>query len=112
MLACRVADYFRAVLPKTVLWSHFPAGENRSAITGSRLKRMGTARGWPDYLLIHDGGLLAIELKAPKGRQSSEQMAFAESLVERGGQYAIARSLDDVDAALALAGIHTRERVA
>lgn len=110
-LSCVVSDYFRAVLPPFVLWTHFPAGEARNAVTGARLKRMGTQRGWPDYLVLHDGGVLAIELKAEKGKQSSEQMEFAERLTAIGGKYHVARSLDDVKAALADAGVATREAV-
>ena len=109
-LSCLVADYFAAVLPAGVLWSHLPFGENRTAITGARLKRMGTQRGWPDYAIFHDGGVLAIELKAPKGRLSDHQKAFGDALVALGGAYHVCRSLDDVDAALALAGVLVKGR--
>ena len=112
MLACNVAKHLAAVLPKTVLWSHLPFGENRSEITGARLKRMGTQKGWADYLFVHDGGLLAIELKSATGRQSPAQVAFGDALTALGGMYIVCRSIDQVNAALALAGIHTRERVA
>jgi hypothetical protein len=33
-------------------WTHLPFGEKRSAVTGARLKRMGTKRGWPDFILL------------------------------------------------------------
>jgi hypothetical protein len=111
-LSCLVADYLAAVLPASVLWSHLPFGENRTVITGARLKRMGTQRGWPDYLLLHDGGVLALELKAPKGKQSEHQKAFGDTLVAMGGAYHVCRSLDDVDAALALAGVLVKGRAA
>ena len=37
-------------------WTHIPMGESRgdperARITGARLKRMGTKRGWPDFIL-------------------------------------------------------------
>jgi hypothetical protein len=109
-LSCAVADYLARVLPADVLWSHLPFGENRSAITGARLKRMGTKRGWPDYLLMHPGGVLAIELKADKGRPSEQQVEFCNAFHALGHVYRICRSLDDVDAALAAVGIAAKGR--
>jgi hypothetical protein len=111
-LSCRVADHLATVLPAHLLCSHLPFGENRSEITGARLKRMGTKRGWPDYMILHDGGVLALELKAPKGRLSDHQKAFGDALVALGGAYHVCRSLDDVDAALALAGVLVKGRAA
>lgn len=104
-LACVVASYLNVALPSHVLWSHLPFGENRTAITGARLKRMGARRGWPDYMLFHDGGALALELKAPKGKQSPEQMAFGDAFTALGGRYHVCRSLDDVVNALTAAGV-------
>ena len=104
-LACVVADYLALTLPPRVLWSHLPFGEQRSAVTGARLKRMGTKKGWADYLVIHDGGILALELKAPKGKQSPEQKDFADALVAAGGAYHVCRSLDDVKTALQLSAV-------
>lgn len=109
-LACAVADHFSKVLPSHVLYSHFPAGESRTAVTGARLKRMGLQRGWPDYLLFHDGGTLAIELKAGTGKLTDEQIAFCNRLHELGGVYRICRSLADVDAAVAAVGIQAKGR--
>lgn len=111
-LSCAVADHLARILPPDVLWSHLPFGENRSAITGARLKRMGTQRGWPDYMILHPGGVLAIELKASKGRPSEEQCDFANKLHALGGAYRICRDLEQVDAALADAGVMARGRVA
>ena len=106
-LACVVADYLALTLPKRVLWSHLPFGENRSAVTGARLKRMGAKRGWPDYLIVHDSGVVAIELKAPKGKQSEEQRDFSDTITAAGGAYHVCRSLDDVKAALQLSAVPT-----
>lgn len=104
-LGCAVAKYLRTALPPRVLWSHLPFGEHRNEVTGSRLKSMGTQRGWPDYLVIANEGVLALELKAPKGKLSPEQIAFADAHVAAGGAHAVCRSLDEVEAALRRAGL-------
>jgi hypothetical protein len=111
-LSCAVADHLRVVLPSQVMWSHFPAGEARTEVTGARLKRMGLQRGWPDYLLFHDSGTLAIELKAGAGKPTEEQVAFCNRLHELGGVYRICRSLADVDVALSDVGIQAKGRAA
>ena len=107
-LSCVVADWLRVALPARAVWSHFPAGEARSAITGSRLKRMGTATGWADYLIIVDGNILGIELKAPNGKLSDAQAAFGDALTANGGRYQVCRSLDDVEAFLTASGVPLR----
>jgi hypothetical protein len=110
-LACVVADHLALAIPKRIPWSHFPAGENRSAITGARLKRMGTQKGWEDYLILADGTPVAIELKAPKGRTSPEQNDFADAWTANGGTYVVCRSLLEVEAALDRAGVPLLARV-
>lgn len=54
--------------------------------------------GTPDLLgvLAPHGRALAIEVKAPKGRQREEQQAFQRAWEARGGLYILARSVDDV----------------
>lgn len=111
-LSCKVASHLAAVLPAGALWSHLPFGENRSEVTGARLKRMGTQKGWPDYLVIYGGKVVGLELKTPTGRVSPEQKAFGTAMIENGGDYFICRDLTDVDTALAMAGIPARGRVA
>ena len=107
-LACVVVDFLRRALPHRAVWSHFPAGEARSDRTGGRLKRMGTAKGWADYLIFIDGNFIAIELKAPKGRLSNEQGVFGDAIVANGGHYTVARSGDAVEAFLRACGVDLR----
>lgn len=111
-LSCVVADYLRHALPAHVLWSHFPAGENRSPITGARLKRMGTAKGWPDYIIVHNGRFIGIELKIPGNYPSPEQRAFGDCLTAQGGAWTVARSLDQVEAFLRAEGVPVAARMA
>lgn len=94
-----------------LLWSHFPAGEARDAITGRKLKDMGLKRGWPDIILCLPGGILgAIELKAEKGRLSPDQIAFRNALEASGGRFSLCRTLDEVEACLRAWGVNVRAR--
>ena len=90
-LCCVIADWLRVALPPRAVWSHLPFGENRDPVTGARLKRIGTARGWPDYLILVDHILV--------GR------AFADAFVAAGGYYAVCRSLEAVEAFLRDCGV-------
>jgi hypothetical protein len=57
--------------------------------------------GSADILGILNGGrFLAIEVKAEKGRQSEQQVAFQRMIEAFGGLYILARSVADVEAAL------------
>lgn len=100
-LTCVVADYLALAYPRELPWSHWPAGEARSEVTGARLKRMGVKRGWPDFILNLPGGRVGyIELKTPSGRLSPEQQAFRDAVAINGARWSLCRSLDDVKATL------------
>jgi len=63
-LQCDVAKLLRDHCRPEFRWSHFPAGEKRSVLTGARLKRMGLMRGFPDFILISPSGRFhGLELK-------------------------------------------------
>jgi hypothetical protein len=111
-LSCVVADHLARALPPRAAWSHFPAGEARSEITGARLKRMGLARGWPDYLIVLDGKLLGIELKAPGGKVGDVQREVGDKFVANGFAWTIARSLADVESFLIANDVPLRARIA
>lgn len=79
----------------------------------TRMIRYGM-KGMADVLAFHylgdektpfDSGLnqvtpLWIEVKAPKGRTTPDQDAFAEMVQAEGHRYIVARSIEDVEAAL------------
>ena len=74
-------------------------GSGRIAqLQGIRNKQQGTSKGFPDYLVIADDTLIAIELKRVKGsRIAPEQLewlkaldrASVKSFISRGAQEAI-----------------------
>lgn len=96
-----VAAFIRVAWPEQLPWTHFPAGEKRDARTGAKLKAMGLAAGWPDFLFVLPNGLLAtIELKKPGGRTSEAQDDFAEKAQACGCGVAVCYSVEDVQAVL------------
>ena len=57
---------------------------------------LGSIKGVSDIIGIWRGKFLAIELKAPRGVLSDEQIAFMESVRQNGGVAFMAKTLDDV----------------
>lgn len=55
-----------------------------------------TMRGIPDIVCVKDGRYVGIEVKTDKGALSEHQHEFGRSLMLAGGDYLIARSVDDV----------------
>lgn len=53
-------------------------------------------KGIADLCAVKNGRTLWIEVKKPKGKQSEYQVQFQADIEEHGGEYMIARSVDDV----------------
>ncbi len=97
-----VAAFLRWAWPGDLPWTHFPAGEKRDARTGAKLKSMGLAAGWPDFvLLLPQGRVGFIELKAKGGTLSEAQVAFRDQAMANGHGYAVCTSVEEVEAAAA-----------
>lgn len=60
------------------------------------MQGLGCYPGAPDRIAIKDGRVLFIEVKAPKGNQSPYQKRFQKYTELSGGEYVLARSVDDV----------------
>lgn len=107
-----VADYLARALPPEILWSHFPAGENRTAATGALLSRMGLKRGWPDFVFVLRGGKAAfIELKAGTGKLSKEQRDHEKAAQALGAKWAECWSLEEVETVLTMWGVELRVKL-
>lgn len=106
------ALFLEYALPSDAFWFHPPNGEERSAATGAKLKRMGVKAGVPDIIIIHTGRCLAIELKAPKKSTSPEQKALHVKLRAAGCPVIVARSLAEIEMFLATNGVPLRARLA
>ncbi len=57
-------------------------------------------KGIPDLVAVKKGRTVWIECKRPGGKQSDNQCAFQCCLVAAGGQYILARSVEDVTEAV------------
>ena len=61
--------------------------------------------GVSDIIGCHQGRMIAIELKAPKGTVSPAQKEFIDRINEAGGLAFVARTLDEV-----IEGLELQER--
>ena len=103
-----VARLFATWLPSDdALWTATDA-TTTSPTTGAMRRLRGCRAGLPDILIVHRGGLIAIELKSPQGRCSASQRAVREALLAAGADWWEARSANAAMAALALSGVKFR----
>ena len=100
------------VLPQHSWWSHFPNGGHRHMLVGASLKRQGTRAGTPDNLIIWNGRAFWIELKARYGTLKASQKTTIPAIEAAGSPVAVARTLEDVAAALTAWGIPLRASLA
>lgn len=57
---------------------------------------LGCHKGLSDLTAIKNGKTVYIEVKTPSGSQSAWQVQFQRDIEAHGGEYILARSLDDV----------------
>jgi hypothetical protein len=85
----------------TNLFAFHPwAGGWRSPIEASIMSGAGVRSGLPDVILIHDGRVFGLELKAQGGRLSPAQQTAHEELRRAGAQVATAIGIDEALAQL------------
>lgn len=53
-------------------------------------------KGISDLIAIKDGITIFVEVKTDKGKLRPEQMAFMDSIADKGGKYYVVRSLEDI----------------
>lgn len=53
-------------------------------------------KGTPDIIAVIKGKFVGIEVKAPTGRMSADQILFQKRLEAHGGVYVLAKSVEDV----------------
>lgn len=79
-------------------------GGRRNPREAARMAGLGVVPGVPDVTIIGQGGQATlVELKAPRGRLSPAQVAFRDECRRLGIPWHLARSLDDLEDALASA---------
>ena len=92
---CEVAAILRDHALPNWRWSHFPAGERRDVITGTRLKKFGLQPGWPHIQLISPAGLFhGLELKREGELLTGAQENFQLWAIRNGIPHSVARTFD------------------
>jgi Holliday junction resolvase len=61
------------------------------------LQGLGSYPGLSDLVAVKNGRVVHIEVKAKTGRQSERQEKFQASLEAVGGEYVLARGIEDID---------------
>jgi hypothetical protein len=91
-----VLHYQQRRAPGVFMFS-VPNGGYRRAIEAAIMRGTGTVAGVPDMIWIKDGRVYALELKAPGGRVSANQLATIAEMENAG---ACTCSADGLDVAL------------
>jgi hypothetical protein len=89
-----VMQHLRARGQPGVFAFHVPNGGKRSPIEAAIFKSLGVVAGIPDVLIIKQGRLYALELKAAKGKLTQAQMLTHTQMQAAGAIVATAVGLD------------------
>lgn len=96
--------------PKVFFWST-PNEGKRGFTNAAALKAMGMTAGVPDLLILKDGRLHALELKAAKGTLTPSQRLVLAHMENCGAETAVAHSIDEALVTLEYWGLLRRNRV-
>lgn len=115
---CVLADTIDRWIRPEWRWTHLPFGEHRDhkinpktgkrfSPTGQRLQRLGTKRGWPDYIFVGPNRTVFwLEMKRSKGGHvSTDQSDIAAHVMACGFAYLCTNSVKDAINTLVSLGI-------
>ena len=90
-----IVQALRVVLPRTAIIHHCANEVTEAGSRGAKrqaiLVGMGVHAGFADLMVICEGRVLFLELKAPKGRLRAEQEAFRDAVLAQGFGWALVR---------------------
>ena len=89
-----LCDYL--ALKKHFYWRSNNVGVYDVARGFHRKLPFGSMKGVPDIIVLKDGKFIGIEAKAGSGRLSPDQAEFGRLCIKNGGEYILARSIDDL----------------
>jgi hypothetical protein len=95
-----VLDHLRIRGVPDLFFLHIPNGGLRLRSEAARLKGLGTRAGAPDLLLVHEGRVYGLELKAPGGRVTAAQLETLSAMEAAGACTGVAEGLDQALAVL------------
>lgn len=111
-LQASVAMFLAHALPPDAV-AHHSSNEGKRGWSAQRdYKRSGAVSGWPDFEIMWRGKAYFIELKAPKKYPTPAQRAVHARLREAQCGVVTARSLIEVEMALAVWGFPLRAKCA
>jgi hypothetical protein len=111
-LHCQVVKFLNHALDGNSTFFHPANGGYRHATEAKKLKAMAVMPGLPDLGLIVDGRIIWLEIKRAKGSYLSPAQHYCHEQLRRArSPVYVIRSLDDLEAALASAGIPVKARV-
>lgn len=92
-LQASIVEYIRTNYPQVLVFSVPNEATYRRR---NYFHSLGMLSGVSDLILVFLNGILFIECKAPKGRQSVEQINFQKRIEAIGFKYYIIRDLDEI----------------
>ncbi len=105
-----IASALAVSLPKPWMYWHTPNGGGRSKAEGGILKALGTRAGIPDLFVAGPGKVIALEVKAEKGKLSPVQKSTIGALAEAGIPTIVVRSIEEAEEALKALGVPLKGR--
>lgn len=91
---------------KGLVYFHAPMGAHyASKAQGVFMAALGARAGVSDLILFHKSKLYCLELKAPGGRATEEQLLFLSDMERQGAYCAIATGIDQALATLETWGL-------
>jgi hypothetical protein len=84
-----------------LVWWHAPMGMHAAnRFQGAIMKALGARAGVSDLILVHQGRIFALELKAEGNRANESQLEFLADMEKQGAFCAIATGIDQALATL------------
>jgi len=106
-----VVQYLQLMLPKPyIFWSTPNQRGTRKAWEVSLLKGLGVRAGIPDLFVAGPGKVIALEVKAEKGKLSPVQKSTIGALAEAGIPTIVVRSIEEAEEALKALGVPLKGR--
>lgn len=92
-------EWFRWMYSDYIIFS-VPNGGSRNSREASNMKKEGLLPGVSDLIVVADGKVLFVEMKAGKNGQQQTQKDFQKKVESLGFKYVVCRSLDEFIAAI------------
>jgi hypothetical protein len=110
----QIVRALRLVLPPGGIVHHSAHEVRRGGAAGHLAQAvavgMGVHPGFSDLIVLSEGRVIFLEVKAPAGRLSESQRIFADRVKAQGHGWALVRSVEDAFSALREAGFRTQIR--